>query len=119
VRVQDTEFSGADDPTLLECAAREGRVFLTRDDATFTAHAYDRVRNRLPIPGAIQIKSGSLPGQAIEDLLPLGECCLEDDLEGKVLNLPLRWRDSVKTRQSRAEAPPGAKAITTVKKSDG
>ncbi|MEW6365917.1 MAG: DUF5615 family PIN-like protein [Acidobacteriota bacterium] len=90
VRVQDTDLLGADDPTLLEWAAREGRVFLTHDAATFTAHAYDRVRNGLLMPGVIQIKSGSLPGQPIEDILLLAECSLETDLEGKVLYLPLR-----------------------------
>lgn len=89
-RIQDTDLLGADDPTLLEWAAREARVFLTHDAATFTDHAYDRVRKGLPMPGVIQIKSGTLPGQPIEDILLLAECSLEGELEGKVLYLPLR-----------------------------
>ncbi len=90
VRVQDADLLGADDPTLLEWAAREGRIFLTHDAATFTAHAYNRLRNGLSMPGVIQVRSGSLPGQPIEDILLLAECCLETELEGQVLYLPLR-----------------------------
>jgi len=89
VRIQDADLLGADDPTLLEWAARERRDFLTRDAAAFTAHSYDRLGNALPVPGAIQFKSGSLPGQATDDLLLLAEYCLEDDLEGDPLCLPL------------------------------
>lgn len=90
VRVQDTDLLGAKDPALLEWAARAGRIFLTHDAATFTAHAYDRVRSGLPMPGVIQVRSGSLPGEPIEDILLLAECSLEGELEGKVLYLPLR-----------------------------
>jgi hypothetical protein len=90
VRIQDTDLLGTDDPTLLEWAAQEGRVFLTHDAATFTGYAYERVRKGLPMPGVIQIKSGALPGQPIEDILLLAECSLEGELEGKVLHLPLR-----------------------------
>ena len=34
VRVQDTEFSGADDPSVLELAAEENRILLTHDVTT-------------------------------------------------------------------------------------
>jgi predicted nuclease of predicted toxin-antitoxin system len=44
VRVQDAGMSGADDPAVLEWAAREGRVLLTHDVATMTRYAYERVR---------------------------------------------------------------------------
>lgn len=39
VRVQDAGLSGADDPTVLEWAAQEGRVLLTNDVATMTKYA--------------------------------------------------------------------------------
>ncbi len=38
VRVQDVGLSGADDPTVLEWAAQEGRVLLTHDVAAMTAY---------------------------------------------------------------------------------
>jgi len=44
VRVQDVGLSGADDPTVLEWAARERRVLLTHDVSTITMHAYERIR---------------------------------------------------------------------------
>lgn len=43
VRIQDVGLSGADDPTVLEWAAQEGRVLLTHDVATMTEYAYQRV----------------------------------------------------------------------------
>ena len=36
VRVQDIGLSGADDPTVLEWAAQEGRILLTHDVSTIT-----------------------------------------------------------------------------------
>ena len=41
VRVQDVGLSGADDPTILEWAAREGRVVVTHDVSTMSKHAYE------------------------------------------------------------------------------
>jgi predicted nuclease of predicted toxin-antitoxin system len=40
VRIQDVGLSGADDPTVLEWAAQEGRVLLTHDVTTITRYAY-------------------------------------------------------------------------------
>jgi hypothetical protein len=34
VRVRDADLSGADDPPVIECAAREGRIALTHDVST-------------------------------------------------------------------------------------
>ena len=42
VTVQDAGLSGIDDPSLLEWAAREGRILLTHDMTTMTHHAYER-----------------------------------------------------------------------------
>ena len=44
VRVQDVGLSGADDPTILAWAAREGRVMLTHDVSTMT-RLFDRTRS--------------------------------------------------------------------------
>ncbi len=53
VRVQDVGLSGKDDPTVLEWAAQEQRILLTHDVATITRYAYERVVERLPMPGVI------------------------------------------------------------------
>ncbi len=39
VRIQDVGLSGADDPTVLEWTAEEGRVLLTHDVTTITQYA--------------------------------------------------------------------------------
>lgn len=44
VRVQDVGLSGADDPDLLDWAARERRVLVTHDVNTITRYWYHRVR---------------------------------------------------------------------------
>jgi predicted nuclease of predicted toxin-antitoxin system len=43
VQIQDVGLSGADDPTVLEWAANEGRALLTHDASTITRYAYERL----------------------------------------------------------------------------
>ena len=89
VRAQDVGLSKANDPAILEWAAGEGRVLLTHDVSTMTAHAYDRTKRGLPMPGIFAV-SQTLPiGQAIEDILFLAECSVEGEWEGQVRFLPL------------------------------
>lgn len=53
--VQDAGLSGADDPMVLEWAAREDRVLLTHDVATMTRYAYERMESGKPIPGVFEV----------------------------------------------------------------
>jgi hypothetical protein len=76
VRVQDIGLSGADDPTVLERAAAEGRILLTHDVATITRYAYERVQAGLPMPGVLEIKRSLPIGVVIEDILLFAECSL-------------------------------------------
>ena len=55
VRVQDAGLSGADDPTVLEWAARQGRVLLTHDVSTITRYAYERLEKGSPMPGVFEV----------------------------------------------------------------
>jgi len=89
VRIQDVGLSGADDPTVLEWSAREGRVLLTHDVATITQYAYERVRAGRPMPGVFEVSRAVSIGRAIEDILLLAECSLEGEWEGQVRYLPL------------------------------
>ena len=43
IRVQDVGLRNADDPAILEWAAREERILLTHDVATITMYAYERI----------------------------------------------------------------------------
>jgi hypothetical protein len=90
VRMQDTELSGADDPTVLEWTAQEGRVLLTHDVSTITKHAYERVQAGQPMPGVFEVSRAVPIGRAIEDILLLAECSFDDEWEGQVRYLPLR-----------------------------
>jgi len=90
VRIQDTELSGADDPTVLAWAARDQRILLMHDVATITKYAYDRIRAGQPMPGVFEINRQVAVGLAIEDLLLLAESSLENEWEGQILYLPLR-----------------------------
>ena len=89
VRLQDAGLSGIDDPAVLEWAAREGRVLLTHDVSTMTRYAYDRVREKLPMPGVFEVGRSVPVGRAIDDLLLIAECSLPGEWEGQVRYLPL------------------------------
>ena len=89
VRVQDVGLSSADDPIVLEWAAREERVLLTHDVSTITKYAYERVRAGKPMPGVFEIGRTVPIGRAIEDVLLLAECSLDGEWEGQVRYLPL------------------------------
>ncbi len=89
VRLQDVGLSGADDPAVLEWAAQERRVLLTHDVTTITRYAYECVQAGQPMPGVFEVSRAVPVGRAIEDVLLLAECSLEDEWEGQVRYLPL------------------------------
>jgi len=89
VRVQDVGLSGEGDPSILEWAAREGRVLLTHDVCTLTRHAYDRVRAGQSFPGVFEVSPDLPVRRAIEDILLVAECSMEGEWEGQVRYLPI------------------------------
>jgi predicted nuclease of predicted toxin-antitoxin system len=89
VRIQDVDLRGADDPTILEWAAREGRVLLPHDIETMTRYAYDRVRRGEPMPGVMEVRDHLSIRSVIEDILVLAECSIEGEWEGRVDFFPL------------------------------
>lgn len=90
VSIRDVGLSGADDPTVLEWAAQEGRVLLTHDVTTMTRYAYERVRAGNPMPGVFEVGRDVPIGSAVDDILLLAECSLDGEWEGQVRYLPLR-----------------------------
>ena len=90
VRVQDVGLSGADDPSVLEWAARHQRILLTHDVATITAFAYERVRAGKPMPGVFEVGRTLALRSAIEDIVRLATCSVDGEWEGQVRYLPLR-----------------------------
>lgn len=90
VRIQDVDLSRADDPTVLEWAAQEGRVLLTHDVETLTFYAYERVRNGQVMPGVFEVSRKIALGQVIDDVLLLVEASNHGEWEGLIRYLPLR-----------------------------
>ena len=90
VRIQDVGLAAADDPTVLEWAAQEGRVLLTHDVSTITRYAYERVRAGKSMPGVFEVSRNVAIRVAIEDILLVAEGSIEDEWEGQVRYLPLR-----------------------------
>ena len=93
VLVQEAGLSGADDPTILEWAGREGRegrVLLTHDASTITCYAYDRIRAGKVMPGVFEVRREIPIAVVIEDILLLADYSLEGEWEGQVRYLPLR-----------------------------
>lgn len=90
VRIQDAGLSGADDQAILEWAAQTARVVLTHDVATMTRYAYDRVRQGKPMPGVFEVGRQVPIGVAIEEIVLLDECSLDEEWEGQARYLPLR-----------------------------
>lgn len=90
VRAQDTEIYQANDPDLLEWAARDSRILLTHDVQTIPGFVYDRVRQGLVMPGVI-VASGTVPiGQAIEELAIMIGASTADEFENKIKYVPIR-----------------------------
>lgn len=89
IRIQDVGLSGADDPTVLEWAASQGRVLVTHDVSTLTKHAYERVTNGRAMPGVFEVGTTLSIARAIEDLVLIAECSFEGEWEGQVRYLPL------------------------------
>ena len=89
VRIQVVGLSGADDPTVLEWAAQEGRVLLTHDVSTVTKYAYERVRTGQTMPGVFEVGRNVPIGRAIDDILLVAEYSLDDEWEGQVRYLPV------------------------------
>lgn len=89
VRVQDAGLSGADDPSVLEWAAREGRVLVTHDVSTLANYAFERVAAGLTMPGVFAVHSTAAVGGVIDDLLLLVEGSADREWEGQVRFLPL------------------------------
>ena len=89
VRVQDVGLSGADDPSVLQWAADQGRIVVTHDTSTLAKHAFARIAAGQPMPGVFEVRSVAPAGQAVDDLMLLSECSFDGEWEGQVRFLPL------------------------------
>ena len=90
VRVQDTEVYQAADPLVLEWAAKENRILLTRDISTMPDFAYERIAAGLSMPGMFVVNDQTPIGQVIAELLVISSASEAAEWEDRVFYLPLR-----------------------------
>jgi hypothetical protein len=90
VRVQDTELYESSDDQLLAWLADERRILLTHDVQTLVSDAYARVKDRLPMPGVIEIHQATPIGVAVDELEIVLSASTPEDFENQVTYIPLR-----------------------------
>lgn len=88
VRVQDVGLRTTADEAILEWAASEGRVVVSRDRNTLIGSAYARVIAGQPMPGVLMLTEGISIGQAVEALLIAALCSTPEDWQDQVRHLP-------------------------------
>jgi hypothetical protein len=89
VRVQDIGLSGREDEVVLQFAAENQRIVLTRDVSTMTSAAYGRVERTESMPGLIVVPHRMAIGQSVDELLFLARESDADEWNGQVIWLPL------------------------------
>jgi hypothetical protein len=89
VFIRDAGLAMAPDPAVLEWSGIEGRVLLTHDRATLVGFAYERIVLGEPMSGVIAVSAQYPIGRAIDDLLLLLECTIDDEWAGRVYFVPL------------------------------
>jgi predicted nuclease of predicted toxin-antitoxin system len=86
---RDAGLLGNLDPQVLEWAAEEERVLLTHDTRTMKDFAYERVEAGKPMPGVVEVPDLMPIGRAIEELLMVVQLLGSDEMQDRVLRLPL------------------------------
>lgn len=90
VRVQDVGLRTLSDPTILDWAAREGRILLRHDIRTIPDYANSRVAQGLPMPGVFIVRLALPVGTAVNDLTTILGASEPREWVGQVVYLPVR-----------------------------
>ena len=87
--VQERGMRQTEDPSVLEWAAREGRILLTSDAQTMLGFAYERVRKGESVPGVFVVPANCyrVGGRRIELIAGASG---DGEWEGRVEFLPLK-----------------------------
>lgn len=86
---REAELLGTSDPQVLEWAAAEDRLLNSHDHNTMPAHAEERLNAGLEMAGLILVQQDYPIGQAIDELVLIGEASTAEDWHGLILFLPL------------------------------
>ena len=85
VSVHEEELVATDDRVILQWAADNERMVITRDISTMRAIADFRVRNGMGMPGLIVIQSSASTGRILDSLEDIALYSLEGEWEGWVI----------------------------------
>ena len=96
LRLQDTPVAEAPDPEVLEFAAAQGRVLVSRDKRTLRAFALERAKAGKAMPGLLVIRRAFLDRQAgigalVEELKLIAEASTPSEWEGVVEFIPFLY----------------------------
>lgn len=87
-RVQDTEIAGADDPRVLEYAAEHEYIVLTHDVNTMRGYFYNRVKEKLSLPGLFTVHKHTPVGRVVDALEPIILASDESEWMAKATYIP-------------------------------
>lgn len=90
IRVQEVGLVSTDDRIILERAAQDGRILLSRDRRTMINYAFERVRRGQRMSGVFIVRDTTPIGQVIEELQVIAEASHENEWENRVAYLPLK-----------------------------
>jgi predicted nuclease of predicted toxin-antitoxin system len=89
VRVQEVGLRSQPDQVVLEWAAQNGRILISRDRKTLVQEAYDRIWSNRAMPGVLMLRNRLSLGKAVEDILVIAICCAPEEMQDRVIYLPL------------------------------
>lgn len=89
-RAVDAGLAGRDDVDLLNWAAQEGRVMLTRDMNTMIGFAMGRIIAGTPMPGLFVVTQQHVSRELIDQLLLYTMASDEGDFDQQVVYFPVR-----------------------------
>jgi len=90
LRVQEVGLRTADDPTILEWAASEQRILISRDVKTIPDFAHARVATDQPMPGVFVLAATLSMLTAMDELAVIAGASEADEWADRVIYLPLR-----------------------------
>jgi hypothetical protein len=82
-------MTGFSDDWILEYAANEGRIVITHDIRTMPAHATDRIKKNLYLPGLIVVPDTLDIATTVNDLEVIIVCATEAELQNRIYFLPI------------------------------
>ena len=93
LRLQDTALVDAKDPVVLEFAAAEGRILVSRDKRTLRDFAIERIEAGKPMPGLLIVRRAYLDRQAeigpiVKELELIAKASFPSDWEGVIEFIP-------------------------------